>query len=333
MSKRRITKRQKERITESQAERRRQAEQIAAEASVEPGQLGPQQQGLVIARYGASVAVEDRNQHVNHCQLRQHLTDIVVGDKVVWQAGPHDTGVVVAINPRQSVLGRLDRLGHVKPIAANITQIMITVAPQPAVNFILLDSYLALAEILAVPAVIVINKVDLLGSDEAACLAALKRYDDLSYPIVWVSTYAGEGLKILARYLRGNNSVFVGQSGVGKSSIIAHFLPDQGITVGALMERSGKGSHTTSTTRLYHLPRGGELIDSPGIRELSLTHLTAQQIEKGFIEFRPFLGHCKFRNCSHAKEPGCALQAAAKAGTIHLERLENFHKIIAMQPS
>jgi ribosome biogenesis GTPase len=129
--------------------------------------------------------------------------------------------------------------------------------------------------------------------------------------------------------LKNKTSVFVGQSGVGKSSLINQLAPGLDIRTGALSGASGLGCHTTTATTLYHWPQGGDLIDSPGIRELCLDHLDPQVILDGYIEFKPFLGHCKFRNCSHQQEPGCALQEALENGQIHPERFANYFRILA----
>ena len=128
--------------------------------------------------------------------------------------------------------------------------------------------------------------------------------------------------------MRGKTSVFVGQSGVGKSSIIQTLLPDELLRVGAVSESTGKGVHTTTTAKLFHLPGGGDLIDSPGIREFGLWHMTPQELEYGFREIRPLIGLCKFRNCRHMGDPGCALERAAAEGEISTERLKSFHRIL-----
>jgi ribosome biogenesis GTPase len=127
--------------------------------------------------------------------------------------------------------------------------------------------------------------------------------------------------------LKGHTSVFVGQSGVGKSSLVKTLLPQERISVGELSAQSGLGQHTTSTARLYHLPAGGAIIDSPGVREFRLWPMSRQALARGFIEFRPWLGQCKFRDCSHTHEPGCALREAVARGEISRQRLESYLKI------
>jgi ribosome biogenesis GTPase len=136
------------------------------------------------------------------------------------------------------------------------------------------------------------------------------------------------GLQPLQQALAGRTSVFVGQSGVGKSSLVNALLPRAALRVGELSGPAGKGTHTTSTARLFHLPDGGSLIDSPGIREFGLWHMTRAEVEQGFVEFRPWLGRCKFRDCEHRGEPGCAILAALEAGAISPRRLESYRHIV-----
>jgi ribosome biogenesis GTPase len=161
-----------------------------------------------------------------------------------------------------------------------------------------------------------------------------KRVSFCRYTILWViyildvSAEQGSRLEALQELLKGKTSVFVGQSGVGKSSLVNRLLPDAQVAVGALSELTHKGTHTTTTARLFHFPCGGSLIDSPGIREFGLGHVEVADVEAGFIEFADFLGNCRFRDCSHEHEPGCALLAAVAAGKISQPRLESFRLLL-----
>jgi ribosome biogenesis GTPase len=152
-------------------------------------------------------------------------------------------------------------------------------------------------------------------------------YPGLGYRIIHTSSKRG-GLGELHAALREHTSVFVGQSGVGKSSLVNALLPQAGLRVGALSENTLKGTHTTTTAQLFHLDCGGALIDSPGIREFGLWHMTREQVERGFREFRPFLGNCKFRDCQHRQEPGCAILSALEAGEISAGRLDSYRHIV-----
>ena len=156
----------------------------------------------------------------------------------------------------------------------------------------------------------------------------LNYYKTLNYLIINSSTTTHEGLNFLADRLIGKNSIVVGLSGVGKSALVKYFLPEHNIQVGDLSEKSGEGSHTTTRANLYHLPMGGNIIDCPGIRELSFGDLTPQQVVQGFKELRKFAADCQFRDCSHTHEPGCAVLKAIEAGSIDPNRLASFRSII-----
>ena len=216
-------------------------------------------------------------------------------------------------------------------MAANIDQIVLVIAPLPEPHANLIDRYLVASEACDIEPVIVLNKVDLLRQDSewtARIEELLAPYPGLGYRLLRTSRDEG-GLTSLLQALENKVSVFVGQSGVGKSSIINRILPDAELRVGALSEASAKGTHTTTTAELVHLPGSGSLIDSPGIREFGLWHMSREQVEQGFREFRPFLGLCKFRDCRHEQEPECAILAAAEAGAISAVRMESYRRIIA----
>jgi ribosome biogenesis GTPase len=179
--------------------------------------------------------------------------------------------------------------------------------------------------------VILLNKTDLLQNDSVLADRVddlLAIYPTLGYRILHTSTKQG-GLEELHAALRERTSVFVGQSGVGKSSLVNTLLPEVSLRVGALSESTSKGIHTTTTAQLFHLPSGGTLIDSPGIREFGLWHMSREQVEQGFREFRPLLGTCKFRDCQHVHEPGCAILGALESGEISARRMASYRYIVA----
>lgn len=155
----------------------------------------------------------------------------------------------------------------------------------------------------------------------------LQTYTDLGYRVIRTSTKNDQSMSELYSFLQDKISVFVGQSGVGKSSLIGTLLPDIEISVGELSQKRKKGTHTTTTARLFHMPIGGDLIDSPGIREFGLWHISEEELLEGFIEFRPHLGYCKFRDCAHEQEPGCAIREALQNGEISHHRFESYLRI------
>lgn len=331
MSKRKLSRQQRWRIEKIQAERAARAERrdVEDQDRLEAGEYGPEQSGRVIAHFGRSLDVQAKSANTLHrCHLRANLDALVTGDRVIWREAHDGSGVVVARGERNNVLERPDARGQLKPVAANIDQILIVFAVEPAPHANLIDRYLVAAEATGIPPVLVLNKTDLLPQVGGELRELLSRYEVLGYRVVATSTQRRDGLDALHRQLTGRTSVFVGQSGVGKSSLIDRLLPDEALRIGALSADTRKGTHTTTTARLYALPADGELIDSPGIREFGLTHLDARQITEGFVEFRPFLGRCRFRDCRHDAEPGCALLTAVERGAIHPQRFASYRRIL-----
>jgi ribosome biogenesis GTPase len=339
MTRRRLSERQIERIQTIQ-ERRRQrlAERaenaLAALDDEEPDALGPQA-GQVVVRHGANLAVEDPQGQVHHCLARRHIGHPVCGDQVVWQATADGQGVVTAIQPRAMVLSRPDYAGRDKPLAANLTRLAVLIAPEPDPSGYLIDQYLAAAELIGVQALIVANKMDLLDAPaEAAFRARFAHYPAIGYPTLWTSLHQPETLAPLIAALANQTSILVGQSGVGKSSLVNTLLPDQEVQIGRLSRATGLGRHTTSTATCYHLIGGGSLIDSPGVRSFRLGAIDRETLQRGFREFGPHLGHCRFTDCRHDREPDCAIRLAVATGEIAAQRLANFqHLATGLGPS
>ena len=339
MAKRQLSRRQSWRIEKIQEERSARAAKRESRAleELQGGDLGEEQSGLVIAHFGVLIEVEaldgEQAGQVFRCNRRSNLPALVTGDRVVWRPGNQQNGVIVALLPRHSELCRPDMRGQLKPVAANIDQIVIVFAPLPHPHANLIDRYLIAAEHAGIRPLLLLNKADLLDEHNSAHIdRLLATYRQLDYPLLEVSAQDGAGMDELRQRLDDRVSVFVGQSGVGKSSLVNSLLPGIDTRVGALSEQTGKGTHTTTTARLFHFPNGGELVDSPGIREFGLGHVSRQTIEEGFIEFRPLLGRCRFRDCKHDREPGCALLAALADGRIQEQRMHSYRHIIASLP-
>ncbi|GGY87439.1 putative ribosome biogenesis GTPase RsgA [Cellvibrio zantedeschiae] len=333
MTKRKLTRRQQWRIEKIQEERsvRATKRDQQADDALNESDLGPEQHGLIITHYGMQVVVEategDNAGQQQRCHFRSNLGSLVTGDRVVWRAG-NPLGVVVAVLPRDSALQRPDPHGDMKTVAANIDRIIIVVAPYPEPHANLIDRYLVAANAIDIEPVLLINKTDRIDDSTRDKVNYLeKTYRNLGYEVLMVSTKNGTGLEEFREYLTHYTSVFVGQSGVGKSSLVNALLPESNLRVGDLSERQ-QGTHTTTSATLLHFPGGGHLIDSPGIREFGLWHMEEDEVLEGFIEFRPFLGHCKFRDCSHRHEPGCAILSALESGKISGTRMDSYRYIL-----
>ncbi|ARD17993.1 small ribosomal subunit biogenesis GTPase RsgA [Edwardsiella piscicida] len=330
MSKKRLSHGQQRRV---HANHQRRLQQTDNSAEMDDSLFGDAQDGIVVSRFGKHADVEAADGTQQRCNIRRTLPSLVTGDRVVWRAALQagSKGIVEAVHPRSSVLTRPDYYDGVKPIAANIDQIVIVSAILPELSLNIIDRYLVACETLCVEPLIVLNKVDLLDDEGREFVEqAMAIYRHIGYRVVLVSSHSGEGMAQLQALLTQRISIFAGQSGVGKSSLLNALLPalESQIEVGAVSDNSGLGQHTTTAARLYHFPHGGDVIDSPGVREFGLWHLDAEQITQGFIEFRDYLGSCKFRDCKHGNDPGCALREAVARDDIAETRFDNYHRIL-----
>ncbi|CDL85724.1 small ribosomal subunit biogenesis GTPase RsgA [Xenorhabdus szentirmaii] len=335
MAKNKLSKGQQRRV---QANHQRRLNKVDAnKPEIDDSQLGEPREGLVISRFGQHADIEAADASIQRCNIRRTIRSLVTGDRVVWrpalqlQSDVKVNGIVEAVHERTSVLTRPDYYDGIKPIASNINQIVIVSAILPELSLNIIDRYLVACETLNIAPLIVLNKIDLLDADSREWVRdVMDIYRHIGYRVLEVSSYTGEGIAELTSLLADKISIFAGQSGVGKSSLLNELLPDNknSILVNEVSDNSGLGQHTTTTARLYHFPLGGDVIDSPGVREFGLWHLTPEQVTQGFIEFREYLGGCKFRDCKHQDDPGCALKEALEQGAIAEERFENYHRIL-----
>lgn len=329
MSKNKLSKGQQRRVS---ANHQRRLKQTHQSTDYDDSQFGESQEGIVISRFGKHADVEAENGKQYRCYIRRTVPSLVTGDRVVWRPALDETsGIIEAVHERHSALTRPDYYDGLKPVAANIDQIIIVSAILPELSLNIIDRYLVACETVNIPPIIALNKVDLLDPEERQEIEdIMSLYRDIGYPLFYVSSHTNEGLVELERQLKDKTTVFVGQSGVGKSSLLNRLLSEDNvqIDVGEVSETSGLGQHTTTAARLYHFPHGGDLIDSPGVREFGLWHLTPEQVTQGFIEFREYLGHCQFRDCKHLNDPGCAIRQAVEEGEISEIRFDNYHRIL-----
>lgn len=257
--------------------------------------------GLVVAAFGKRYEVELEDQRRISCVTRGKKTDIASGDLVEIALTDHHEGVIERILPRKTLLYRSNAYKS-KLLAANVTQIIVVLATQPSFYEALLNRCLVAAEDAGIKVLIVLNKCDL-KNDEA--LQKLAQYAALGYATLPLS--ATHDIAPLMPFLAGEQSVLVGQSGMGKSTMINALLPHEATRTQEVSIALDSGKHTTTATRLYHLDTDSSLIDSPGLQEFGLHHISQQALEHAFIEFRPYLGHCRFNNCRHLHEPDCAI--------------------------
>jgi ribosome biogenesis GTPase len=295
--------------------------------------LGPQQSGIVISRYGQHADIEDDEGNILRCNIRRTINSLICGDKIRWRraklAQNELQGVIEAVHERHSVLTRPDYYDGVKPVAANIDQIIIVSSVLPDFNPDIIDRYLVASEDVEIEPVILLNKIDLLTPElEQKINSYIKLYKDIGYSFHLVSNKTEDGIEQVKSLLSNRMSIFVGQSGVGKSSLTNSLLPDCQIDTKEVSQNSRLGQHTTTVARLYHFPSGGELIDSPGIRDFALWHLDVDRVTWCFKEFRDYQGGCKFRDCKHLDDPGCIIRKAVDEGHIDRRRYDSYHRIL-----
>lgn len=281
-------------------------------------------EGRVIAAHGRQYVVELADGTLLPCFPRGKKSEIACGDRVDIMRTSDDQGVVEAIQPRVSLLYRSNEIRQ-KLIAANVDQLVIVVATEPAFSDELVARALLAAESEEIAPLIVLNKGDLADKLPAA-RQRLATLAGLGYPILELS--ALNHAEDLRPWLAGKTSVLVGQSGMGKSTLVNALIPEANAATREISQALDSGKHTTTHATLYHLDGNSDLIDSPGLQEFGLGHLDRQEIEIAFREFRPYLGQCRFRDCRHDREPGCALRAAVEAGTIDPGRFASYHRIV-----
>jgi ribosome biogenesis GTPase len=280
------------------------------------------QKGLVVASYGKRYGVELEDGTQISCVTRGKKNDLACGDHVDIKLTDKHEGVVETLHERTSLLFRSNAF-RTKTLAANVTQVVIVLATMPSFYEALLNRCLIAAEAAGIKVLIVLNKCDL--KDPTSTLAQLKTYQDLGYPVQALS--AKQDIAPLKDWLKNQVSVLVGQSGMGKSTIVNALLPESMVRTQEISDVLDSGKHTTTAAHLYHLDSESDLIDSPGLQEFGLNHLGLEQLEYAFIEFRPYLGKCRFNNCKHIHEPDCAVMNAVNAGKISSTRLASYQEL------
>ena len=293
----------------------------------------------VIAAYGRHLKVRNDDGQVLQARPFGRKLQPVCGDRVRCAAdAAHDEIHITSILPRRSLLARATLRGDAEPVVANLSLLVAVMAPLPHPDLFIIDRYLCAASSAGLKAVVLVNKADLLSGDAAthdgthdgtqdAAVAALTRgFESAGYPVIGCSAESGAGLEALRQQLRGETSVFVGQSGVGKSSLIARLVPALAIATGEL-DRDAEGRHTTTSSALYDLPEGGAVIDSPGVRDFAPAIAGLEARSLGFPEVDQLAVGCRFIDCQHLQEPGCAVRAAVESSAFDARRYESYRRL------
>ncbi len=277
--------------------------------------------GRVVSRFGADVLLLTAEEDIIRATARRKIDKLVCGDRVEYEQ-QSGTWVVTRMLERKNALERTYFRGQTRTMASNIDQVLVVTALMPETDWNVVNGALIAAERLDADAIILHHKYDLGTSPEME--ERLEDYRRIGYTVLKTSIEKPESIEKLERHLSNQTAILLGQSGMGKSSLVDQLVAESKIKIGKISESSGLGRHTTSVTQLYQIPGGGSLIDSPGIRDFTPPPLPAEELQYAFREFVPYIGQCRFHNCQHHKEPGCAIRAAVDAGDISQFRYNGY---------
>jgi ribosome biogenesis GTPase len=277
----------------------------------------------IIAVFGRDLLVRDAGGTQLRARPRGRKLDVVCGDDVVCETA-QDIVIVTGVKPRRSALYRSNLRGEAEAVVANVSKLFVVLAPKPVPDLFVVDRYVAAATSASIEAILVLNKRDLPIDDELR--GELASYESIGYRTLTCSAKHDGSLDALIEASAGSVAALVGQSGVGKSSLVRRLVPQSEAQIGEL-DRDEEGRHTTTTSRMFNLPGGGYLIDSPGVRDFApaIDRLDARTL--GFAEVERLAPGCRFQDCQHMREPGCAVQKAVETGAMHARRYESYRRM------
>jgi len=293
------------------------------------------EEARVVESFGRHVIVETRCGERMPARLFGRRLATVCGDRVLLQpaANPADEARVVEVLPRDTLLARTDSRGRTEPLAANLSLLAVLIAPEPLSDPYIADRYLAGAAYAGLDSAVILNKVDLESTNSGDFRAMAAEFADAGYAVLEVSARDGRGLDQLLALLRDQVTMLVGQSGVGKSTLSNALVPASQRATRELSSATGEGRHTTVSAALYRLPGGGELIDTPGVRDYAPAPVADADIQRGWPELLRLAPHCRFNDCLHLREPGCAVTTAVASGQLARRRYESYKRLVNLMRS
>ena len=287
----------------------------------------PDENAIVIATYSRRMRLRLDTGDAIEARIKGKRLKPVCGDRVLAVPIENESDwLILNVAPRDTELTRPDTRGRVEVLAANFDCLVVVAAAQPSPDWYIVDRYLCAAELIGVTAIVVYNKSDLLTHDST--MDELDNYRRIGYEVVLSSTTVGDGIEHLAKLLRERCAIIVGQSGVGKSSIINCLVGDDQQRVAGISEKTNEGRHTTVNSAMISLPEGGTVIDSPGVRDYAPALQSSGDAANGFREVAAAAQHCRFANCRHLREPGCHVKTCVENGSISERRYASYKRIV-----
>ncbi len=285
----------------------------------------------VTESFGRRVIVETSAGVRMPAELFGKRLNCVCGDEVMIREPSQPSGdvaKVVSVSPRRSLLARTDSRGRTEPLAANLSLLIVIIAPEPEPDLFIADRYLAGAALAGISGALIVNKSELAGACDPDFQASVSDYERAGYPVLRVSAKNEPTVEPVRALLAGASAMLVGQSGVGKSTLTNRLAPASERATRALSDSTGEGRHTTVSTALFRLSNGGELIDSPGVRDYAPPPVEDAMIQVGWPEILKLAPECRFNNCLHLREPGCAVTAAVTDQSLSARRYESYKRLL-----